>query len=574
MTDREVVKQALLDYLGGERPRTVACLTGTWGCGKTYLWKDLARALEDKGKRTAYLSMFGIPSVASAKIALFNAVFVAPGREEDTANKARLKKVGEWGVKVLEAGFRAVDKKLGVDFFAKNVDLTAMVPSDTIVCLDDLERVSAEFRLEDVLGFANSLAEQGACRVLLIMNEEHLDTRFSAKQADIVRAYRERVVHRSLRMETDVRNLLPFLRTEHGIGLSDETCNVVLETLLRAENGNIRTVIRSLENAAELLAVGPTVDAIDASFVAALTSEHALGKLRPATYYEFHPVIFAIPRGSRDEPDEKAEAQRAFYQRYFKDRPYRASSAIYGLLRDGVLDKQAYKLERDEEAGLSVTRAGALLRRIDGREFWFLSDAQGSAWLDESLSVLLLADELRADVVNRIFTVAAVVAQILEQPVPQPLIEAAEVAMIAAARRLDRSVDRGQFHGETSLPDEVKKRYEDELAAATNAAHRGSLMDAILDRDESAFYRAVHVSPPESAEAALDPSLLAELHTTMRNDPHFWFKAIDAVGDVLKARQSSGIQQLAQYLGQAGAWAADKSDRRRAQELLRDLVKE
>ena len=345
MTDRRIVKEALAEYLGGERPRTVACLTGTWGCGKTHLWKELARELEGKGKRTAYLSLFGIPSAASAKIALFNAVFIGQVGEDETKIKARLKKAGEWGARIVNVALQAADKRLGVDFLAKSLDLTGLIPADTIVCLDDLERVSEEFRLEDVLGFANALAEQGGCRVLLIMNEDHLDERFSVEQAGIVRAYRERVVHRSLRMETDVREVLPFLRQEHGIRLPDETCNVIVDTLLRAGNGNIRTVIRSLENAADLArAAPPNVDATDASFVAALTSEHALGQLQEASFYEFHPVIFAITRHRGEEPDGSRDAQASFYGRYFNGAPYRASAAIYGLLRDGVLEEQSIEV--------------------------------------------------------------------------------------------------------------------------------------------------------------------------------------------------------------------------------------
>ena len=106
---------------------------------------------------------------------------------------------------------------------------------------------------------------------------------------------------------------------------------------------------------------------------------------------------------------------------------------------------------------------------------------------------------------------------------PQSLIDVAEDAIVVAARRLDRSLDRRQFHGEMLLPAEVRQRYEDELAVATSAAHKERLLTAILDRDGRAFSEAVQSSLPGSAEAVLDAALIQELHATMRTDRRFWF---------------------------------------------------
>ena len=49
-TQREYVKKELLAYLELEKPGFAVLLHGSWGCGKTYLIKEIKKELECKGK--------------------------------------------------------------------------------------------------------------------------------------------------------------------------------------------------------------------------------------------------------------------------------------------------------------------------------------------------------------------------------------------------------------------------------------------------------------------------------------------------------------------------------------------
>lgn len=570
MTERSIVKAALLEYLGGERSRTVACLTGPWGTGKTHLWNEVEQELHSQGRRTAYLSLFGIPGVASAKIALFNAVFVGRMEDEDSPATRRYKHAKDWGGRVVRGLLEVVDKKvIGTDFFAKNIDLAWLVPSRTVICLDDLERVSDEFRLEDVLGFANSLAERGGCRVLLIMNEEHLEQRYTPDRVNLVRAYRERVVHRILRMETDLREVVPFLVKDHSIDLPEATRDVVVETLLRAHNYNLRTAVRAMENASELRRASvPVLDAADARMIAALTSEQALGLLRKEDFYDFHPIIFGLRREGATTDAETLERQ-AFFNRYFESGPYRPSGAIYGLLRDGLLDAAAYRRERDVEAGLAVTRLGRLMRRVDGGDHWFLNDGEARGWLVEIEEILSTEPEISAESVNTVYSVVATICRILDQPVPASVDGAAEAALVDAARRMDTTFGIRRSRGQSVLPDRIREAYENELSASMTAALRLDLMSAILDRDLPAFIGVIQRSPPRSAETVLEAEILSELHVAMIADPRFWFSALGEVSDRLRNSPMRG--RLLEYLGDAAAQSPERGGRHRALELLRGI---
>jgi len=40
------------------------------------------------------------------------------------------------------------------------------------LCLDDLERIDESFPMKEILGFINSLVENGATKVIIITNED------------------------------------------------------------------------------------------------------------------------------------------------------------------------------------------------------------------------------------------------------------------------------------------------------------------------------------------------------------------------------------------------------------------
>ena len=49
------------------------------------------------------------------------------------------------------------------------------LPSDTIICMDDLERRGKNLSPKDVMGLISHLKEQKKCKVVLILNDEKLE---------------------------------------------------------------------------------------------------------------------------------------------------------------------------------------------------------------------------------------------------------------------------------------------------------------------------------------------------------------------------------------------------------------
>ena len=173
----------------------VLVLKGAWGVGKTYTWNKLVT--DSKASIAlpsySYVSLFGVSSLAELRLAILAKTtsvqhlgmpISADAVKEDVASQAKAmgRKVLEWGM-----SFREMPVLRNV-----SVALESLAPhlvKNTIVCLDDLERISQHLPADELLGFISSLKEEKECKVVLIFNDQRLEG-----NAGIYEKYREKIV--------------------------------------------------------------------------------------------------------------------------------------------------------------------------------------------------------------------------------------------------------------------------------------------------------------------------------------------------------------------------------------------
>lgn len=189
----QITKAVLKDFLGDAQTNVLA-LTGAWGTGKTYAWREalLAHKHNIKFKHYCYVSLFGINSMAELRMALFTkSVAVATlGQKLDLAT------INEhWG-SIAKDWLKGQYERFGPMVrslphgSSVSLGLEALAPSavcDTLVCFDDFERQTT-IKAEDVLGLITELSEERGCKVALIFNAEKLCAK------DAYRAYREKAI--------------------------------------------------------------------------------------------------------------------------------------------------------------------------------------------------------------------------------------------------------------------------------------------------------------------------------------------------------------------------------------------
>ena len=170
-----LVRKELNRFLA-EADAEVLALRGKWGVGKTFSWNRIPEEANRSGpicrQRYAYLSLFGISSLAELKFSLFEQSIDRQliGKQPTLAtfqdNAAQLSfSLGRkaWRLAISTPYMKSVSPALeAVSFFSVR---------DTLICLDDLERRSESLSARDVLGLVSLLKEQRNCKIVFLLND-------------------------------------------------------------------------------------------------------------------------------------------------------------------------------------------------------------------------------------------------------------------------------------------------------------------------------------------------------------------------------------------------------------------
>ncbi|MEA1675469.1 hypothetical protein [Nitrospirillum sp. BR 11163] len=179
---KEAITKELRRFLASNSPE-VLCITGKWGVGKTHNWRE-ALDLASKNssgqsglalKNYAYVSLFGLNSLADLKYAIFeNTINIGSGETEPTfsSNLKRLKDLGSEKARKLFSFTKQVPI---ITKYVGNIGTAwFLLVRSQIVCFDDLERRGKGLEIRDVLGLASYLREEKRCKVVIILNEDEL----------------------------------------------------------------------------------------------------------------------------------------------------------------------------------------------------------------------------------------------------------------------------------------------------------------------------------------------------------------------------------------------------------------
>ena len=243
----KLVKEEIANFLG-RADAEVLCIRGKWGVGKTYTWStqlDIAQqAKAVRLTRYSYVSLFGVNSLDELKFAIFENVITLsePIKKADLETlDAFVSKFGSWRklTKVAQS-LPVVKSFVGTDATAL---VSFMTIRDQVICIDDLERRGQKLEVGDVLGLISYLREQRNCKVVLILNDEQLESNASR----IFDRNLEKVVDVSLVYEPTATELMAIAITG-----KDATSQLVAERCTTLGITNIRVIKRILSLAETL----------------------------------------------------------------------------------------------------------------------------------------------------------------------------------------------------------------------------------------------------------------------------------------------------------------------------------
>ncbi|AWG32164.1 P-loop NTPase fold protein [Burkholderia cenocepacia] len=233
---RQQIQSVVENFVGNATPQVLA-VTGPWGVGKTFTLKKLIESYAGPGslKRYSYVSVFGAQSIAEVRTLLLARTRAFPLTGDS------------------DAGVRAkVERQAGRMRFRETIDqLKEMIPfggkhlvialetiagsllRDTLVVLDDFERLNEKVKMDDLMGLVSELREQAGCKVIVIFNEDGLSTDAKASYA----RYAEKVVDQKLQFIMSPQDAVE-------LGLPDDVPlrSFVTQPIQHLEIANIRVI--------------------------------------------------------------------------------------------------------------------------------------------------------------------------------------------------------------------------------------------------------------------------------------------------------------------------------------------
>ncbi|EMA4650103.1 KAP family P-loop domain protein [Acinetobacter baumannii] len=226
------LKELLENNIKNEKIGAVIAITGSWGIGKTFFWRNfLDKQLSDErvykkdnvfNRKYAYVSLFGLESLSDLKTQIYSNI-------ESYHSSIEIPK---W-IKSLPSIFKDTRiTQLGINAPVKLIDsLMFAQVKDAIICFDDFERMSNKLDIKDVMGLANYLKLEKNCQIILILDEDKTEDENKNKYGD----YKEKLVD-----ETIILNSVEPLIRENTKGIDEKLINLMIDFSEKLEIHNFR----------------------------------------------------------------------------------------------------------------------------------------------------------------------------------------------------------------------------------------------------------------------------------------------------------------------------------------------
>ncbi|HPC43494.1 MAG TPA: P-loop NTPase fold protein, partial [Spirochaetota bacterium] len=187
-------------------------INGKWGSGKTYFIKNhLMKSLT--ANKPIYVSFNGLNKIENISTKILISYFNID--EKINLGIDVIQTLLELGdeIKYLNVITKATQ---GIKAIYKKIKFKRLELSNSVIFIDDLERISSEIKIEDVLGYLNNnFIEHNKIKVVLICDEEVLEKRENGTTPYL--KIKEKLINRSVIFTLDVNEFIPdYLRERYS----------------------------------------------------------------------------------------------------------------------------------------------------------------------------------------------------------------------------------------------------------------------------------------------------------------------------------------------------------------------
>ncbi|MDY3201576.1 MAG: P-loop NTPase fold protein [Arcobacter sp.] len=236
----------------------VIMLSGKWGSGKTFFWKnliatdELKKELSDKNSAYSYVSLYGKSSIEEIENDIFAQIYFSAIGGDNLVTKTfstftkYSKRYGN-----LFSSFDFSKLAEGLENEQKdNKERIALerLKNGAIICFDDFERKSKDIDLNDLFGFITNLTIEFDCKVVIILNDDV----FEGEEKKIFSNVKEKSVSKFLKYEPSIKELFETIfNSDEQYRKLDDHKEIILNTIEETEELNARIYIQVLDNLVE-----------------------------------------------------------------------------------------------------------------------------------------------------------------------------------------------------------------------------------------------------------------------------------------------------------------------------------
>ena len=235
------LEKRLLDLLD-KKSSFVIALTGEWGIGKTQLWNSFKKKYHDQFKlrKYAYVSLFGIDSLESLKYEIAVKTHEVDQSEDRMQGAKSLFNKALNTVELSSIQGKGLSLNIGKSLITSA--LSSLV-SNTVICIDDVERISDNLSLKDVMGLVNDLKLEKNCQVIIILHD--------AKASEQFQEYKEKVLDEVLILDDNLDILETFITDKLALDVMQLFYRTIKVKNLRFYNkvfNNYQQVIENIDS--------------------------------------------------------------------------------------------------------------------------------------------------------------------------------------------------------------------------------------------------------------------------------------------------------------------------------------
>ena len=209
------VRKEIMEFICRKEKNGALLVTGKWGCGKTYLIRQIR---DELNKETQYavviVSLFGIDSIQGVERKVKESIFrIMMGSEEQGEEMSWGKKAKSVlaSMTAVLGEFSTLAKGLNTALSINPYDLVTVssqiscrqngevVKKELVLVFDDFER--SKIDKVELLGAINDYSENDGIKTILVADEEHID-------GDEYKAFKEKLISRTVKIRADYANAI------------------------------------------------------------------------------------------------------------------------------------------------------------------------------------------------------------------------------------------------------------------------------------------------------------------------------------------------------------------------------